>query len=151
MESIAALSLASNVIQVVDFSARLVSKGYKVYKSVDGSLAENIDAEIIAKDLNDLNGKLRLSYEKNTEKGVPLADDDQALINLCEKCTVLADELLQSLEGVKVFGRHRKWKSARQALKSVINKDDLAQFSRRLDSYRNEMIIHITVSLRYVV
>ncbi len=148
MEAIAALSLASNVIQVVDFSARIVSKGYKVYKSSDGVLVEDVDAEIITQDLSALNGKLQLSYD-NVGSSAPLSEDDRSLMKLCEKSKGLADELLSRLDRVEVSGKHRKWKSARQALKSVTHRDELSQFLSRLNDYRSELTLHIIVSLRY--
>ncbi len=58
MDPLTSLSLASNVIQIVDFSTQLVSKGYKIYKSADGTLAENVDIEAVTHSLKTLSGKL---------------------------------------------------------------------------------------------
>jgi hypothetical protein len=43
MEPIAALSLASNVIQIVDSSARIVSKSPELYKSSNERLLHHTD------------------------------------------------------------------------------------------------------------
>ncbi len=148
MDPLTSLSLASNVIQIVDFSTQLVSKGYKIYKSADGTLAENLDAEAVTNSLKTLSGKLQGSIENN-RNSEGLSDDDQRLINLCTKCQDLASELLTKLDRVKVTGKNLKWKSARQALKSVCKKEDLDQLVSRLESYRSEINLHITISLRY--
>jgi hypothetical protein len=148
MDPLTALGLASNIIQVVDFSTKLVSKGYNIYKSADGSLAENVDAEAITRNLTMLTTKLRHSFKIGQEGNGNLSDDDQSLTRLCEKCTQIADELLHKLDQAKVTGRHRKWKSARQALKSVTSKSDLEQFAITLQLYRSEITLHITISLR---
>lgn len=147
MDPLTALSLASNVIQIVDFSTRLVSKGYKIYKSADGTLAENVDAEAVTNSLNMLNAKLQRSV-KDSKRGGPLSEDDQSLLKLCANCESVANELLARLDRVKVTGKYRKWKSARQALKSVSNKDDLEVLVSRLGMYRSEITLHVTISLR---
>ena len=148
MDPLTSLSLASNVIQIVDFSTQLVSKGYKIYKSADGTLAENVDAEAVTHSLKTLSGKLRGSIENNRSSEL-LSEDDQRLMKLCTNCQDLANELLTKFDRVKVTGRNLKWKSARQALKSVSKKDDLDQLVSRLQLYRSEIHLHITMSLRY--
>jgi len=148
MDPLTALGLASNVIQVVDFSARLVSKGYKIYKSADGSLVENADAEAVTNSLNVLTAKLQHSFNDGQKTPGQLSQDDQSLMDLCEKCTNVADQLLGKFDRVKITGRYRKWKSARQALKSVTSKGDLEQIANTLEMYRSEIHLHITVSLR---
>lgn len=64
----------------------------------------------------------------------------------------VADELLGRLEKLKVAkeAKHRKWKSFRQALKTVWNKKDLDDLSARLSAFRDELQFHILLSLRHV-
>ena len=145
MDPLTALGLASNVIQVVEFSIQLVSKGVEIYK--DGSLAENIDAEKIARSLKGLNGKLQRSVQ-DSRCGGTLSEADQSLMGLCANCERTANELLTTFDRIKVTGTHRKWKSARQALKSIIRKDDLELLARRLGTYRSEINLNVTISLR---
>jgi len=71
MDPLTALGLASNVIQIVDVSTRIVSKGQSIYKSADGTLAENMDAEAVATDLNLLNTKLQHSLEASKALAKP--------------------------------------------------------------------------------
>lgn len=141
MDPLTALGLASNVIQVVDFSIRLVSKGVEIYK--DGSLAENVDAEEITQSLKGLNGKLQRSIQ-DSKCGGPLSEEDQSLMGLCANCESVANQLLTRLGQIKVTGKHRKWKSVRQALK----KDEVEELARRLSMYRSEINLNVTVSLR---
>ena len=49
---------------------------------------------------------------------------------------------------IKITGKHRKWKSARQALNSIIKKENLELLARRLDTYRSEINLNVTLSLR---
>jgi hypothetical protein len=56
MEGLAALSLAANVFQVVDFSTSLLSKSREIYGS--GSTKNHADLAVIANDLKTLNERL---------------------------------------------------------------------------------------------
>ena len=149
MDPFTALGLASNVIQIIDFSCRLVSKGQKIYKSADGTSMENVDTEAAANDLEILNTKLQRSFDTSDYNSQSMSDEDRSLIDLCQKCSRLAIELQTKLNGLKVTGKHRKWKSARQALKSVSGKDGIEELANSLSVYRDEINLNITISLRY--
>lgn len=56
LDPFTALSVASSVIQIVDFSSKLVSKGEEIRRN--GSLVENDELERVTKDLQELNGSL---------------------------------------------------------------------------------------------
>lgn len=51
MDPVTALSTASCIVQIIDFGVRVVSKGNKIYLSIDGTLAETLDLELITNDL----------------------------------------------------------------------------------------------------
>ena len=147
MDPLTALSLTSNVIQIVDFSARLVSEGREIYRSTDGLSTQNVDTELVTWDLKLLNERLQKSCN-DSKTDAPLSRDDQSLMRLCENCIVLSNDILLCLEKAEVSGKHRKWKSGYQALKSIVGDDDLRMYMQKLAIYRNEINLHITVSLR---
>jgi hypothetical protein len=175
LDPINALSLGANVIQVIDFSIKLVSKGYHIYKSADGSLIENLDTEAVAIDLQICNARLSQSldqYKQSETKSLSSESlsssislavgsiggnggarddaDEQALEQLCEACNKVASELVERLRRLKVVpgGKHREWKSVRQALKTVWSKDDLDAIATRLRLYRDQLNTRLLVSLR---
>ena len=82
LESIAALNLAGNIIQFIDFGCRLFSKSRELYKSSDGVLAEDVELEIIANSLKTLS--------KGLTDGSPqahlLTADHANLVLLAESC-----------------------------------------------------------------
>lgn len=51
MEPVATLSVISNVLQLVDFGARVLSKGNRTYHSEIGRLSEDEDLELVTSDL----------------------------------------------------------------------------------------------------
>ena len=145
MNPLTVVGLASNVILLVDFFIPLVAKGVKIY--TDGSLVENISAEKITQSHKGLNDKLQCSVQ-DSSCGGPLSGADQSLMGLCADCERTANQLLIKFGRIRVTSKHRKWKSARQALKSVTNNDNLEQLANRLATYRNEINLHVTISLR---
>ena len=149
MEALSALSLASNIVQFLEFGLRVVSKGNKIYRSVDGILEENLDLEVVTRDLLDMQSKLKCTLLASNH--TQLASNDAKSFNtLSEACAGLADRLLEKLNMVKAQGRFRRWKSLRQALKIVWSKQDIENFKNTLQSFRSEMQIHLLVSLRSV-
>jgi len=173
-DPISALSLGANVIQVVEVSFRLVSSSRAIYQSVDGSLAENLDTETLATDLQDCNAILSQSLAKFKSKNagstanwnpadsvttlVPEpaepstwdAQEAEALQNLCEDCNRIATLLIQKLRHLKVDPnvRWRELKSLKQALKTVWSKEELDATANRLNLYRTQLNTRILVSLR---
>ena len=173
-DPISALSLGANVIQVVEVSFRLVSSSRAIYQSVDGSLAENLDTETLATDLQDCNAILSQSLAKFKSKNasstakwnatdsvttlVPHpaepstwdAQEAEALQNLCENCNRIASILIRKLKLLKVDPnvRWRELKSLKQALKTVWSKEELDATANRLNLYRTQLNTRILVSLR---
>ncbi|KAI9679715.1 MAG: hypothetical protein M1822_007321 [Bathelium mastoideum] len=150
MEAIAALGIASNIIQFVDFSLKVVSKGNHIYRSNDGSLAEHNDLELVTNDL--------LILQKGIEQSLTapsLNDSDEDGDKKAMKALLLASDksaknLLQRLNMVKAQGRFRRWKSLRQALKSIWSKKEIEELSSRLSMFRDELQTRTIISLEYV-
>ncbi|KAH7364377.1 hypothetical protein BKA65DRAFT_546261 [Rhexocercosporidium sp. MPI-PUGE-AT-0058] len=61
MEPLSALSFADNILNLVELSAKLLSKGNAIFKSANGTLAENDGLEVIANRLRDLTSTLENS------------------------------------------------------------------------------------------
>ncbi|KAI9867951.1 MAG: hypothetical protein M1813_007773 [Trichoglossum hirsutum] len=139
MEVLAIVGLVSNIVQFVDFGCKLTSKSVELYQSSSGMLAENIDAEAATNHLVILNDKI---------KDGAVAADNGALKDLCISCGATAAELLAVLGKVKVQGKHTKWKSMREALRSVWSKEEVEGLERRLLSLRDELNLHVVVDIK---
>lgn len=113
MEPLTALSVASSVIQFVDFGSKLLANGRQLYRSAEGVLTENVDLELVALDLQTLTTGLRRKLPKNRplkERGETRQpnDDDEALDRLCERCVEIAEMLMERLEKLKVTRKEGK-------------------------------------------
>lgn len=139
MESIAALSLASNIIQVIDFSSRLVSRGRELYKSADGSLAEHAVLSDAARNLFELQEELQLSDTSGSHK---------KLIKLQKESEDVVQELAKIMDKAKRKNGNRKWQSIYQALRSVKTDREISNIARRLDKIRKQVDTALLVSIR---
>jgi WD40 repeat protein len=142
MEILAAIGLAGNIIQFVDFGGKLISKTAEIYKSGAGALVENVDIETTTNDLALLSATLQGSAD---------SADDTALRELCQSCNIVAKRLLSALNKVKVQGNKQKWKSFRKALRSVWSEEDILSLEQRLARLRDELNLRVVVDLRSVM
>ena len=150
LDPLTALSVAGNIVQFVDFSIKLVAKGTELYNSADGASIGNAELEVIANDLQELNSRLQPSPPAPDTVKTNWTAEDTALHKLTEQCSTVAGELLQALNRLKVEGTsNRRWKSVRQALKALMKKDEVDAIVQRLQRFRDELNLHILVSMRY--
>lgn len=143
MEAVAAFSMTGTIAQFLQFSLDLFSRSQQLYRSSQGSLAEYVDAEIIAKDL--LKGiKLLKAHVSLVGQDV---DDDLKL--LCDSCTTIAEELLCVLERVRLKGKHQKWPSFKAAILSVRTQPQAEDLKRRLDALAQEAQLYGVLTINY--
>ena len=142
--SLAVVGLAGNVVQFVDFGCRILAKTRKIHR--DGRVVEHKDLQLVTVDL--------IQYIKKIEEGLimqqpGLAISEEAdLVDIIHGCLDVANELVQALAKLDSGGQRTKWKSLRQALKSVWGKERLTDLKARLDLYSEQMDRRILISLK---
>lgn len=138
MEALTALSLAANVIQFVQFSCGLISLSSSIRNSTEGSAADLVDLEVIAKDVARHHSRLRNSAHVNRD-----------LETLAERSSDIAKDLLDVIERVRVKrSKITRWGSFRQALETVWKKDQISGLQSRLESLRDEIQYHLIVDMQ---
>ncbi|KAL4910870.1 hypothetical protein BDW74DRAFT_172330 [Aspergillus multicolor] len=146
MEPLSALSIATAVIQIVEFATKLVSKSKELYTSESGVLADHAEKAAISSRLNSLSKGLLLSVN-----GIPtsqkLSPAQEGLRQVAEETQVLAEDFLATLDRLKVDPTKRKWTSFRQALKSVWTKEQLEGRMVILDRLGRVVVIHLLIIL----
>lgn len=148
MDPLSAVSLAGNIIQFVDFGIRVVSKGYQIYKSNNGALAEDRELEVVINDLLVLQAKIQCSVKPAKSEG-EMPELNKSLEDLSTESSELAGMLLKRLNMAKAQGKRRIWKSLRQALKSVWSKREVDDMAKRLLVMKEQLQMRILVALRY--
>ena len=138
MEALAAVSLAGNILQFLDFTSNAISKSRQIHASTSGSLKEHDDLQDLTLDLKGLSGRLQASA----------GPVDPVLEHLCIQCREVADEMLKALESLRVKGKCIRIQSLRKTLKVLWGKEKLKVLEKRLAGFRQEFTLHVTVELR---
>ena len=142
-ESLLVFGVAANVIQFVDFGAKILSKRHQVRSS-----RKNHELDYVTKDLQRLTKGLDSALEEEKTRG-NLSANDLALQNLAVQCRSVCNELLEATGKVIHAGQPSTWASFRVALMSVWSERDIEDMKIRIDNFRQELILRSLVSLRY--
>ena len=150
LDPFSALSLASNIVQFVDFSSKLISNSAELYSSKTGSIAKHKELESLYLDLHQLSQKVNTSSQPSNGN-VGRSQEEAALGRVAGLCMETADELLSTIRKLKspTTGPHRKWRSFRQALKSVWKQERIDALQKKLDSISGQLNTHYAAILRY--
>lgn len=149
MDPLSAFSLACGVIQVIDFSRKVVVKCRQLYRN--GASSENEETESMAKCLTDLSTDLSLaSAVQNPGRTTQLYHDDRELLRLAQQCSGTATELVAKLQKLSIQDRFRKRDAIRKAVNGVWKKSTIEGIQRRLEQYRRMLDTRILISLRFV-
>jgi hypothetical protein len=146
MDPLSGLGIAAAVVQFVQFGGSIVSKSREIYKQ--GSLLDHAECKIATDRLAELTGRVKESVDELEALG-QLSPDSRALKVICETSIGFSNELGAHLDGLRVnpASKLRKWKSFRQAFKSVCSKDRIDDLARRLQATRDELNIHLVESI----
>ncbi|KAM0718815.1 hypothetical protein Q7P37_005887 [Cladosporium fusiforme] len=134
LDPLSAISLASAIIQFVDFGSKILVTGYETYHNVSGATQEHVDLEELTQSLYKFQDNLATPTRSNSSA---TQDSDQTLLEeLARRCSHLAGDLLILLEDLKVKeqGFLRTWDSFRQACRSVWKKKRIQGLEKLLES-----------------
>lgn len=143
LDPVTAIGLTCNVAQLVELSWKICSKSRVIYK--DGMLPEHRDTETVTTDLKNINNRL-LAFLDSREHDA-FSDEDKDLWKLCQSSNAIAEELLRQLDRIQISEGGARWKSLRQALKSVWLKGELDHTSARLQDFRIQLNTRLLVSM----
>ena len=142
MDPLTTFSVACGVIQVIDFSSKTLMTCREIYK--EGSLSDYRSLENLAKHLIDTREKL------DTSNDFQITADNQSLIELSEKCSTTADQLVERLQALKIQGPHKRRQAILKTVRLLRERGEIEKIQKRLDQYRISLDTQILVSLRSV-
>jgi hypothetical protein len=142
MDPLTAVGLAGNIITFVDFSIEVLSRARQLYDSAGGATAENEELESLTKNLKALADRTQRRPSDIPQKGhFRLSISSETVLdNLSQQCIQVADELLETLDSIKVKGDGRARKSAIQAVKTVWKQDHIDALQRRIDRISKQLM-----------
>ena len=149
MDPLTALSLGCNVIQVIDVSAKIVTRCKELYK--DGASAKNKDIESMAKYLADVSTDLKLPETSPSAGSAQQGcQEDEKILKLAQQCSETANDLICELQKLAIQGPYRKRDAVLKAVKQTWNKTIIENFENRLEQHRKTLETLILIDLRYV-
>jgi hypothetical protein len=146
MDPLSALSIAAAVVQFVQFGCSLVSKAHQFHNSASGTLPEHIECETATARIVELTERIKSSTNK-----VGFGPQEKAIEAICLTCSDVSSELLARLHKLRLQPgiREWKWKSFRQALKTIWLKEDMNILEKRLLTCQRELDSHLIASTWY--
>lgn len=146
LDPLTALSVASSVVQFVDFGIKLVTEGYELYEK--GGLLQNDEIELVTKDLTRLTKNLaaKPSFERNYSV---VSGDERELQNLASSCQQLGDQLLSLLASLKPRQPQSGLESFRKAVRSMRKRGTVTDIEKRLERFQKQLVTHLIAILRY--
>ena len=140
MEPLAALALAGNVLQFIDFGCKLFSQGCELYKSTDGRLAVDDEIRLIAAELQDfvstIKSQVVITGASNTSEALPAAREDgpdSKFGRICNEAVKIAEIILSKLEKRKLDeNRSRKFESFKRVWRQIWSQGELNDLFERL-------------------
>lgn len=130
MDAIAAIALAANIAQFVEYGFTLAGKAKKLrdFGNLEPELAR--DAERLK----------NLATEISSQSSTPSTKDFR---DLSDECTQVADSLIWELEKLKPSDAKSKRQRLKALLKSEVKKGDILNFEKRLESCRTQLTLQL--------
>ncbi|KIW23715.1 uncharacterized protein PV07_11894 [Cladophialophora immunda] len=149
MAELAALGLAGNILQFVDFGIKLFQEARVLYRSSEGVTPAELELETTTRVLRQYAQDLETS-----QRGINAnhASDSITLRNsaIAKECNGLADELLQLLESLRIKDtENRKWSSFKHALSRVAKRSKIENMERRLNRLRDALNSSLISDLKH--
>jgi HAMP domain-containing protein len=155
MEPLSAFALAVNVIQVIDFSAKLLREAHELHESSTGHTAEHVELHQISQSLAHMCDSLSTAqpqsgvishgvFEKASAKAIA-----HNVSKIAASAKAVAQELMALIDRLQLkHGTKGRWRSFRQALATLWKKDEIERLQKRLKELRDQLQVILTTHIR---
>lgn len=134
MDPLSSVGLASNILQFVEFSVKLVGKGVEIYWSANGAPVQHADLRASLDNLRELAAPFR--QRKNLR--LSRDPDEIRIVQTAIACNEIAHDLEDALDGL-VATPHSMASSVLKALQSVWEQGKIDYMVGRLEGYRSDL------------
>jgi len=149
MDPLTIFGAVASAVQFVEFAGKLVYGTCVIYKSAKSGEETHSDVETITKSLHQLSQELTKSLTSHKTTNGQFSERKRAIQQLCQSCQGTATELIKVLEKLNSPDKPNYWSSFRKALAAVWKESEIEELQKRLDSFRQQISLHILVSVRY--
>ncbi|KAL1883971.1 hypothetical protein Daus18300_000079 [Diaporthe australafricana] len=152
-EAIAALGLAANILQTVEYGGAFVTTAWRIYSSqADANLVKDFDQlRYLTQDFRGILGSLEQSAS-GVSSTTGLRDRDRDLLRLVANSQRVTEEILDSLDkiGDSTRWKLKKHKAILAAFKLTWNQGHIMKLQSNLEHVRSQLTLHLAHSLRCV-
>ena len=150
LDPFSALSIATGVVQFLDFGRKLVSGSVDLYHSSEGESAKHSFLKPVAERLQAEAYKLEQAAQG--EEWAEKSKDERALQQLAASCQETTQKFIAMMQDLQVdakaSGFRRGTQTLRQAFRSVRKEKHLDEFEKKLNTYRSELTLHVASILQ---
>ena len=126
LDPLTTFSLASAIVQFVDFGSKVARGAIEIYNSADGTLEENVELEDSTAKIKQLNERI-LSHPIVKAAGGEISENEALLGDLASRSNVVAGELLSLLENFRKCPPLRPTQKMGKLLQGCFGSDALEQ------------------------
>ena len=143
MEAIATLSIACNVLQLLDHGFKSVSLCKQIY--AQGSADRFPDLQEYSTQLANAAEQLQNSVDMSAN---PIRKEQQELWNIAQKCVEIARQLRQVMEELSTQEKRKALQAVQLAFKTMRRKSTLAGLEATLSRYQTVLHTRLLVEIR---
>jgi hypothetical protein len=148
LETAVALGVASSVIQIIDFSRKLLTETRDTIKGGQENRVKRQELEAIAQSFKDLGQSLQTSLqEANLTRN--LTSEEQKIYDVSNDVDRIASQLASQLDKIKARSNSMIWRSFREALNMVWHQSKIDDLVNSLTLHRMTIDTSILVLMRY--
>jgi hypothetical protein len=142
MDPFTTISLVTNILTFVEFSAKVLKGASEIYRSPTGTLEDNRSREISLSQMQEFSLKL-LAPDKANFMG-----EDKQLCILAEECRVLSRDFIDLLGKIKAKDPTSKSQSFWSSVKSRYYENEKQSLEERLDGCRKQLELQLNYVTR---
>lgn len=148
LTGLATVAAVSSILSVIDFSGKVVVQATKLAKGTNNALEENQTIEQLIRE-NDSLAKLIVS---DLDGRRPLSSAEQSVDKIAQECRRKAQELLITLNELKIEkdskGAKRAFQSAKLASKALMKRSTIVKQREQLEALQDRLSDHLLNILR---
>lgn len=148
LEPLGAFALACNLLQIVEYGAKILTKAIEYRNAADGTLVEQQNLYGILQSLKGLNSDIEASMPRPSHADNQSAAESR-LIAANEDCLRLSEDFINFLDRLKVNNKRSMLESLRLSIKSVWYKERLENMKNALSQARDNLNIAFLVYMEY--
>ena len=147
MEAIAALGVASNIVQFVQTFAAFSSRLWRIYEDGNNNVGHLEGLTVVSEELRDLLPKFTLSDDQRT-----LLKDQNNTVELSRRCSTTLKKLLSSLDRINgsASANGRKRDAFIIACKATWNQASIREMQAEVNEFRSQLVLNLLVTMRFV-